>query len=349
MSATPNRSSAGLSITTISPDFENPEVHEIDVIFERQLTKNTVFSASYLFTAANKLPAFIDLNLPPLLSTSTKTYKIVGGPKDGTTFTVPYFLSYGTTSTTTRPITNFASIIDMESVSKSRYNALVLQLQRRMTNGLSVQTNYTWSQASDYGQQFGTFAASFMTVSNPFDLSYDKSLSANNIPHKFVGSAVWRPAEFFKLAKTGVARAIFGELQISPIFVISSGYALTASIPSTFPPSFSTPSNTLFGAGGVLGIPMLRNVYRRPYTTTTDLRISKRIRLNEHMRIELLAEGFNIFNRANVTGVNNSYISSINFTTGDLTYNPTFGTTTTINNTITLSPRQIQLGARFHF
>jgi hypothetical protein len=137
--------------------------------------------------------------------------------------------------------------------------------------------------------------------------------------------------------------------------VVSSGYGLTASIPSTFPASFSTPSNTLFGAGGVLGIPSLRNVYRRPYTTTTDLRISKRIRFNENMNLELLAEGFNIFNRSNVTGVNNTYISNINFTTGVLTYNsgsattPAFGATTTINNTITLAPRQIQLGLRFHF
>jgi hypothetical protein len=67
------------------------------------------------------------------------------------------------------------------------------------------------------------------------------------------------------------------------------------------------------------------------------------------MRLELLAEGFNIFNRSNVTGVNTSYISNINFTTGELTYNPAFRTTTTINNTTTLAPRQIQLGARFHF
>jgi hypothetical protein len=351
--ATPNRSSAGLSITTIAPDFENPEVHEVDVVFERQIAKNTVFGVSYIFAGANKLPVFIDLNLPP--PTSTKTYTISGGPDDGTTFTVPYFLSYGNTSTTTRPITNFASIIEMQSVSKSRYHALVLQLQRRMTNGLSVQSNYTRSRARDTGQQFGTFASSFMNVSNPFDLSYDESYSNNNIPHKFVASAVWRPAEFFNIARTGVARAIFGDLQISPIVVVSSGYGLTASIPSTFPASFSTPSNTLFGAGGVLGIPSLRNVYRRPYTTTTDLRISKRIRFNENMNLELLAEGFNIFNRSNVTGVNNTYISNINFTTGVLTYNsgsattPAFGATTTINNTITLAPRQIQLGLRFHF
>ncbi|HVE59755.1 MAG TPA: TonB-dependent receptor, partial [Pyrinomonadaceae bacterium] len=217
LSGTPTRSSAALSITTIAPNFENPEVHQFDIIFERQIAKNTAFSASFLYTAANKLPAFIDLNLPP--PTSTKTYTISGGPDDGTTFTVPYFLSYGTTSTTTRPITNFGSIIDMESVSKSRYRALVLQFQRRMTNGWSVQSNYTWSRAIDYGQQFGTFAASFMTVSNPFDLSYDKGYSANNIPHKFVASGVFRPSEFFGLSKKGVVGAIFGDFQISPIFV----------------------------------------------------------------------------------------------------------------------------------
>ena len=241
----------------------------------------------------------------------------------------------------------------MESVSKSSYNALVIQLQRRMTNGLSLQSNYTWSKAIDYGQQFATFAASFMTVSDPFDLSFDKGLSGNNIPQKFVGSAVWVPATFFHMAKTGVSRAIFGDLQISPIVVISSGYAINPSIPTAFPPSFSTVSNTLFGAGGVLTVPYLRNVYRRPHTVTADLRVSKRIRFNEHMNLELLAEGFNIFNRSNVTAVNSSYISFINFGTtsqvGVLTYNPTFGSTTTINNTIIFAPRQIQLGVRFHF
>ena len=50
LSATPTRSSAGLSITTIAPDFENPEVHQFDLVFERQIAKNTVFSASRIST-----------------------------------------------------------------------------------------------------------------------------------------------------------------------------------------------------------------------------------------------------------------------------------------------------------
>ena len=85
------------------------------------------------------------------------------------------------------------------------------------------------------------------------------------------------------------------------------------------------------------------------------MRISKRIKFNEHMNLEILAEGFNIFNRANVTAVNTAYISSITFGTtaqvGTLTYNPQFGTPTTtgFNNTTTLAPRQVQLGLKFHF
>ena len=353
LSATPARTSAALSITTIAPNFQNPQVNEVDLIFEREITKNTVVAASYLFTHADHLPAFIDLNLP--LPATTKTYVISGGPENGRTFTVPFYLSMSTASGQARPITNFASIIDMESVSKSNYNALVLQIQRRMTKGLSGQANYTWSKATDYNQQFGTFAASFMNVNDPLNPALDRGPSSNNIPHKFVGSAVWIPATTFNMAKSGLAHAIFGDLQLSPIVVISSGYAVTSTIPSTFPPSFSTPSNTLTGAGGLLTVPLARNIHNRPYTFTTDLRVSKRIHFTEHMSLELLAEGFNIFNRSNITQVNTSYISSINFgatsALGVLTYNPDFGKTTTtgINNTIIFSPRQIQLGARFHF
>jgi len=252
-----------------------------------------------------------------------------------------------------RPITNFASIIDMESVSKSTYNALVLQIQRRMTSGLSGSASYTFSQAKDYNQQFGTFASSFMNVTDPLNPALDKGLSGNNIPSKFVANAVWIPATFFHMAQSGWTKAVFGDLQFSPIAVFSSGYALPSTIPTTFPPSFSTPSNTLTGAGGFLSVPLARNIHRRPYSFTTDLRVSKRIHFTEHMSLELLAEGFNIFNKSNVTAVNTAYISNINFgatsAMGILDYNPAYGTVQTINNTIIFSPRQIQLGARFHF
>ncbi|MBV9240884.1 MAG: hypothetical protein JO314_02650, partial [Acidobacteria bacterium] len=352
---------ANQSITVINPNFQSPQVNEIDLIFERQLTKNTALSISYLFTKADKLPAFVDVNLGPYTG-AVRTYTISGGPQNGVTFTVPFILSYAASNGQTRPITNFGSIIDMESIGSSEYNGLVIQAQRRMTNGLAFQASYTYSKAIDYDQQFATFAANFMTVSFPYDLSYDRGPSTNNVPHKLVASAVWRPGQFFGIDKSGwFGKKVLRDFQLSPIFIVSSGYGLTASIPTTFPPSFSSPGNGLFGAGGSLYIPFLRNVNRRPYTETMDLRASKRVRFNEHMSLEFLAEGFNIFNRGNVAGtgaVNTSYIKTASYTAtgGTLIYNDgngnpaqAYGAINAINNSTVFAPRQIQLGVRFHF
>jgi len=344
---------SGLSITTVNPNFENPQVNEIDIIFEREIARNTAISISYLFTQATKLPSFVDLNLAPNTG-ATRTYTISGGPQNGTTFTVPFVQSYAAVNGQTRPILNFGSIIDMQSAGKSEYNGLVLQIQRRMTNGLAVQASYTYSSAVDYNQQLGTFAPGFMTFSFPYDISYDRGPSSNDVPHKFVASAVWRPGLFFGIDKSGVGRAILRDFQIAPIVNISSGYAVGASIPNTFPLSFSSPGNGIFGAGGALYVPFIRNTYHRPYTWTTDLRLSKKFRFSEHKDIEFLAEGFNIFNRGNVGGtnsVNSSYASSVTYTAtgGTINYNPLYRSVSGINNSNIFTPRQIQLGARFNF
>ena len=46
-----------------------------------------------------------------------------------------------------------------------------------------------------------------------------------------------------------------------------------------------------------------RNAFRLPYVFNVDLRISRRFRLTETANLEVFAEGFNIFNRVNITDV----------------------------------------------
>jgi outer membrane receptor protein involved in Fe transport len=341
------------NIVLLSPDFQNPKIHQADFVLEREIGRNTVASISYLYSGGRNLPAYADLNLPN--PTATRTYTIVGGELDGQSFTTPFFSG-------ARPISNVGQILETQSSSESEYNALVLQVNRRMTNGLQFQANYTFSKAEDLGQRFGTFAPSGPTFSNPFDPELDKGLSDNDIPHRFVVSAVWVPGRSFGLEKTRAGQLLFSGFQIAPIVNIASGRTIAGSIGSN-PGAGGTLGGTssgLLGSGGPSRAFFIeRNSFRRPRTATVDLRVSRRFGITETMNFEILAEAFNLFNHSNVTDVSATLFNfgSATATGGTLTSNTTpdrtlpFLRTTAegINNTTIFTPRQIQLSARFNF
>src|SRR5262249_54957946 len=66
--------------------------------------------------------------------------------------------------------------------------------------------------------------------------------------------------------------------------------------------TFSVPGVTTLGAGcnGNLG----RNAFTGPGFFQVDLRVGKRVPLGERLRLDLLADAFNLFNRTNVAAVN---------------------------------------------
>src|SRR5262249_15652647 len=88
-----------------------------------------------------------------------------------------------------------------------------------------------------------------------------------------------------------------------------------------------------------------RNTFRGPKFVSFDPRLTREIRLHERARLQLIAEGFNIFNRANFTAINTTFYSLTGSgATAQLVKNPTFGKPTT-----TFDPRIIQLAAKFIF
>ena len=77
-------------------------------------------------------------------------------------------------------------------------------------------------------------------------------------------------------------------------------------------------------------------------------------RSTEDAKLELLAEGFNIFNRTQVTGVNNrmyqlSAPTRVQREPVIATFDPTFGTPSDLSNGFFFRERQIQLAVRFEF
>jgi hypothetical protein len=67
-----------------------PQIHQWDFIFEREIARNTVVSASYLGSFGNSLPNFVDTNLNAPVFVNLN---VVGGPLDGSTYRSPLFMT----------------------------------------------------------------------------------------------------------------------------------------------------------------------------------------------------------------------------------------------------------------
>lgn len=331
--APPAVTTAAPAIVVFSGKMANPQIHQADLVFEREVLPNTVVSASFLVSLGRRLPTFIDRNLPLPVS---RTFNFVGGPLGGETITVPFF-------TGARPDTRFGPITEINSLIKSEYTAMVLQANRRLSKGLQVQANYTLSKTTDTGQNSATFTFTNGPL-NPFDLSLESGRSNLDIPHRFVLSAVWQPGLPSSLKENGFGRAIFGGFTISPIITAQSGVVYSANISGSGPSSISS---GITGSGALGRIPLKyeRNAFRFPKLVNVDLRLSRRFRFTESMNLEFLAEAFNLFNRYQVTGVN---ATQYRFSGSALNFDNTFGTVNGTGNSI-YRERQIQFALRFQF
>jgi hypothetical protein len=317
---------------------ENPTVHEYDVILEQRIAPNTIVSVSYVGSAGRNLPLFIDRNLP--VSSGTITYQALGGPFDGQSLTMPVF-------TGARPNPNFGRITTISSIVDTKYNGLVLQLNRRLNNGLQVQASYTEARASDNGQSSITFTSP-NNVLNPFDLGLEQGTSNFEIKHRFVANAIWITT--FGTEGT-MTHTLLSGFTIAPTLTIMSGVPYTGTTTGN-PQITGRVSTGPLGAGGSNRLPTIpRNSYSLPSTGYFDLRVSRGFALGSGHRIEGILDLFNLTNHMNYTAAN-----TLMYTVGGtaavptLTYNSTFGSLTNGNNNyFVYTPRQVQLAARYTF
>jgi hypothetical protein len=336
LTAPPTAAGSAGDIVVFKDGMQNPMIHQMDVVFERLIAKNTVVSVSGLLSIGRNLPTFVDTNLN--FPTSFTNFTFVGGPFDGQTVLAPRF-------TGPRPNTNFGRITEIRDTIGSEYYGLVLQANRRLTAGLQFQASYTLSKARDNGQTSQTFTNPNVPL-NPFDADFEYGTSNLDIPHRFVASAVYAPGTLFGVGRnSSLGRAIFGGFTIAPIVTIQSGIPYSFGVTGNVAGGVST---GILGAGGANRLPNVeRNTERQPYVFNVDLRLSRRFRLTETANLEIFAEGFNLFNRLNVTGIASGSAYTISGT--NLNYNATtFGVPSEAGNSI-FRERQVQFAARFQF
>lgn len=323
-------------------NFQSPTIAQFDFIIERQIARNTVVSVSYIGSLGRHLPTFVDMNLEqcPFFVAGTcpagasLLFTINGGPRNGQSFTLPQYR---------RPAgTPNVALTQIQSNVKSEYDGLVFQANRRFTSGLQFQASFTFARATDTNQNSSIFPVANATY-DPFDRSYDAGFGNNDVRHKVVVSAVYSPT-WYKGSTTSFANYAVNGWTFSPIVAYYSGKPFDSFV------------GNLNGSNGNSRFPLdPRNAYRLPAVFNTDLRISKRFNFTERYNLELIAEGFNIFNRTHVFQETNAlYTRGTNVVVGGVTvssplnYSTAFGTPSA-DDSFNYRERQIQFAARFHF
>ena len=287
----------------VTQDFVNPLVHEGELTAERQLPGNMSLSLGYIFSRGLHLPVFVDGNLGP--TTATHTYDILNASGAVVnTDTEPFYTAANRINPTT------GIILVGESVINSWYNAGVVTLRKPMSHGFELLVNYTYSKSIDDGAVAGANGTFFGTDPpvDPLNQRRENSLSDLDQRHRFVGSVVYTPLMFNKVSNK-VLHSILNGYAFSSVMTFASAQPLFASIngfPSGGADSGLTGGTTTNTGGTTGGRPLFegRNVYFGHPLYNVDVRAMREFKIREKLRLQFLAEAFNIFNHTNISAVN---------------------------------------------
>jgi len=346
LSAPPAGVSSNPNLFVFAHDYVQPYVEQGRVGFERQLSKNLSFSATYLYYHGLHLTRTRDINLQAPVSFPVT--------KDGVTYTFLRFPSQRLTNLARPTGQQYNRISIFESASRSLYNGIAFQLTQRFTRGFQFIAAYTYSKAKDErpDQTIVVVGADdAKIVENQFSPRADYGISDTDIPHRFVFSPVYE-WHTIKWSENPVVRGLFSNYTISSIMQFQSGTPYSALVSGDPNNDGNRATDRLPGT--------VRNQFRTPAIYQFDARLTRSIPIHENIRVRLILEAFNVFNRANVATVNNTFYA-FSFTGTPAVPTLTapsaitaFGTPRTFGSpasgtTTFATPRQIQLAIKFDF
>ncbi len=224
-----------------------------------------------------------------------------------------------------RPNPSYANNNQYSAAGESNYHGLQVSLTQQAAAWGHYRVSYTLSKSmNNVGEFF------FSSPIDPFDLSKDWGRSDDDQRHRLViTGALQSPSD----APT------------SPIEYLTHGFQLSAMLQaySALPLNIGSGVTTIQGTAGrpiVDGAFIPRNAGQGSDFLNLNVRASRTFPLRGRVRLEVLAEGFNLTNRANVVTRNG------NFGAGPYPSGPSssFGQITAVGE-----PRSLQFGARVRF
>lgn len=318
-----------LSPAALNPYYPNPGTAQYSLGIQDELAPSVVFGLGYVGTGGWNQDDKREINDLPLSDIADR--QLVAGDGSRANYHRPY-LDYG-------------NIVSEENASNTSYHSLQAQLRMEKKHGLSLQLAYTWSHEIDI------LSGDLSTVSNPYDLKYDRGSGSYDRRNIFNANFVY-DLPFYLHSSNFAAREFIGGWQVAGVTTAQSGSPLNItyngsdtlglggnttnrpnivgpiSYPKTQKSWFSTsafadplapwvdPSSTGFGDAH-------KDAVVGPGLFNWNLSVYKDIPLTrEGMHFQFRAESFNTFNHTQFNGVDTGSADGANFGKVTSTYDP---------------------------
>jgi hypothetical protein len=317
---------ASPDISLVSPRFKAPDILQGSLQIEREIFRDTTVTIGTMWNHGLHIlsGSAYDLNLMPLTGTTTYTVcppGTIAAPCAGPTVTLPNMdnglLADG------RINSSLHQINELISPAQNYYDSLFLQVQRRMSQGLSLQFSYTFAKS---------IMLDGMDFNNQFDFGNTHAPSLLDQRHRISVAAVYSPRlERFTASHTG--RALLSDWMLSTVMEFSSGrpYAgLLSPACTSSTLSFSNcdgpndnlndtafiqdTSNTaagINGAGPTPGIGL--NSFYGPWLQRIDVGLARSVSIKEGKELQFQVQAFNLFNHANYYVQNGDGINQLQY------------------------------------
>ena len=266
----PGAGAGGINI--IDNGMQNPMVQQVNVGVQREFGSNYVLRADYLHNYGTHF--IIGRTIGSVFN------PVVGGPD---------------------------LVKNLESSVKTKYDGLLVSFEKRLSNNYQFRASYTLSKAFNYANDDQIPFSNGPIDSNNLQREYGPT--PNDQRHRFVFSGTFDLPHGIRLA---------------PIYTLASGVPMDILVPdgsSRIPALQRNAGGRLFHTGAELNAfiqqvnasrvglepyPQVRSDARfNDSFNSLDLRLSKSFRVGERVKIESIAEVFNLFNVTNVLGVSN--------------------------------------------
>jgi Carboxypeptidase regulatory-like domain len=305
-----------------------PYAYQASLEVDREIGGGLTLQLGYLFVGAHKLVRGNNINVPCPAGTSkpANPYYAQGlldpsgslTPCDGTptlgpfglgpffaTLANPSGLEFGVPGGVGAPPTISGGLLDYNNdVANAAYNGLTVTAVERIGNLFHLTANYTYSHTIDNGN-FTTF---INLPPNQFDYASERGNSNQDVRHHLVAN----------FTADGSKDTFARNFEFSSIITLQSGRPFTLFAgENVFGDVAGLSTDRVGGLGGVCtnvsncDTTIGRNTYVGDPLYSFDLRLSRYFEFKEHMRLELIADAFNVFNRPNVDEVNYIYGSPV--------------------------------------